>query len=40
MDSYNGSSYGCKRWLILLSGIVRVVFELRTRWAPNVGVNS
>jgi hypothetical protein len=26
-----------RHWLILLGGIVRVVFDLRTWWAPNVG---
>jgi hypothetical protein len=26
-----------RRWPIHLGGIVRVVFRLRTRWAPNVG---
>jgi hypothetical protein len=40
VDSLGGPSSGCKRWLNLLSGITRVVFELRTQWAPNVGVNS
>jgi hypothetical protein len=37
VDSYGDPSSGCKRWLILLGGIVRVVFELRTRWVLNVG---
>jgi hypothetical protein len=36
-DSYGDPSSGCKCWLILLGGIVRVVFELRTRWVLNVG---
>jgi hypothetical protein len=40
VDSCGGPSSGCKRWLILLVVIVRVVFELRTQWVPNVGVNS
>jgi hypothetical protein len=40
VDSLSGLSSGCKRWLILLGGIVRVVFDLGTRWATNVGVNS
>jgi hypothetical protein len=40
VDSLGGRSSGCKRWLILPGGIARVVFELGTRWAPNVGVNS
>jgi hypothetical protein len=40
VDSLGGPSPGCKSWLILLSGIARVVFELRPQWAPNVGVNS
>jgi hypothetical protein len=31
-----GPSFGCKHWLILLSGIARVVFGSGTRWAPNV----
>jgi hypothetical protein len=39
VDSCGGPSSGCKRWLILFGGIVRVVFELRPQWAPNVGVN-
>jgi hypothetical protein len=39
MDSCGGPSFGCKRWLILFGAIVKVVFELRARWAPNVRVN-
>jgi hypothetical protein len=31
-------SSGCRRWLTLLGGIVRIVFELRTRWVPNVRI--
>jgi hypothetical protein len=31
VDSCGGPSPGYKRWLSLLSGIVRVVFELRPR---------
>jgi hypothetical protein len=37
IDSCSGLSSGCKRWLVLLSVIVRVVFELRTRCVLNVG---
>jgi hypothetical protein len=40
VDSLDGPSSGCKRWLIFLGGISRVVFELGTRRALNVGVNS
>jgi hypothetical protein len=40
VGSCSGASSGCKRWLILLGGIVRVVFKLRTWWTPNVGINS
>jgi hypothetical protein len=40
VDSCGCPSSGCKRWLILLGGIVRVFFKLRTRWAPNASVNS
>jgi hypothetical protein len=40
VDSLGGHSSGCKRCLILLGGIARVVFELGTRWVPNVSVNS
>jgi hypothetical protein len=29
-----------RRWLTHLDGIIRVVFELRTRWTPNVGSQS
>jgi hypothetical protein len=29
-----------RRWLILLAGIVRAVFELWTWWAPNVGTQK
>jgi hypothetical protein len=36
MSANSGPSSGCKRWLILLGGIAMVVFELGTRWAPNV----
>jgi hypothetical protein len=38
--SEGGPSSGCKRWLILLGGIIKVVVEFRTWWASNVGVNS
>jgi hypothetical protein len=31
-------SSGWRCWLTRLGGIIRVVFELRTRWAPNVGI--
>jgi hypothetical protein len=31
---------GCRCWLSLLGGIVRVVFELRPRWTSNVEKNS
>jgi hypothetical protein len=31
MGSCGSASFGCKRW---------VVFELRTRWVPNVGINN
>jgi hypothetical protein len=40
MDSLSGPSSECKCWLILLGVIGRVVFELGTWWAPNIGVNS
>jgi hypothetical protein len=40
VDSLGGPSSGCKRWLILLGGIARAIFELGTWWMPNVGVNS
>jgi hypothetical protein len=40
VDSLGGHLSWWKCWLILLGGIVKVVFELGTRWAPNVGVNS
>jgi hypothetical protein len=30
-------SSGWRHWLSHLDGIVRVVFGLRTWWAPNVG---
>jgi hypothetical protein len=30
----------CRRWLSLLSSIVRVVFELRPRWTSNVEKNN
>jgi hypothetical protein len=40
VGSCGGASSECKRWLNLLGGIVRVIFELRTRWAPNVQINS
>jgi hypothetical protein len=33
------SSPGRERcWLTLLGGIIRVFFELKTRWAPDVGI--
>jgi hypothetical protein len=31
VDSLGGPSSRCKRWLILLGGITRVVFKLGTR---------
>jgi hypothetical protein len=40
VDYLGGPSFGCKRWLILLGGITKVIFDLGTQWAPNVGVNS
>jgi hypothetical protein len=40
VDSCGGASSGYKRWLDLHSGIIGVVFELETRWAPNVEINS
>jgi hypothetical protein len=40
VGSYGGALSKCKPWLNLLGGIVRVVFELRTQWVPNVGINS
>jgi hypothetical protein len=40
VDSCDGPSPGCRRWLGLLGSIIMVVFELRTRWAPNVEINS
>jgi hypothetical protein len=40
VDSLGGSSSGCKRCLILIGFIAKVVVELRTRWALNVEVNS
>jgi hypothetical protein len=27
-----------RRWLTLLGGIIRVFFELETRWTPNIGI--
>jgi hypothetical protein len=30
----------CRRWLILLGGIVRAVLRLRPQWVPNVGVGT
>jgi hypothetical protein len=40
VDYCGGPSLVYRRWLGLLGGIVRVVFKLRTRWVPNVGINS
>jgi hypothetical protein len=40
VDSCGGPLLGFRRGLSLLSGIVMVVFELRTQWVPNVGINS
>jgi hypothetical protein len=40
LDSCDGPSPWCRRWLSLLGGIIRVVFDPRTRWAPCVGLNS
>jgi hypothetical protein len=40
VDSCGGPSSVCKCLLILFSGIIKVVFEHRLRWATNVGVNS
>jgi hypothetical protein len=33
-------SFGWRRWLIHLGGIVRDVFGLRPRWTPNVVISS
>jgi hypothetical protein len=40
VDSCSGPSSGSNSWQILLGGIIRAVFELRTWWTPNIGVNS
>jgi hypothetical protein len=37
-EAWGKPSSRCKHWMILLSGIVRVVFEPRTWWVPNVGI--
>jgi hypothetical protein len=29
-----------KRWLMLLGGIVRVIFELETQWPPYLGTKK
>jgi hypothetical protein len=31
-------SFGWRHWLVLLGGIVRIVFRLRTQWVPNVRI--
>jgi hypothetical protein len=31
-------SSGWRRWLVYLRGIITVAFELRSQWAPNVGI--
>jgi hypothetical protein len=38
LEDWSEPSSRCRRWLTLLGGILRVVFELRTRWAPNIGI--
>jgi hypothetical protein len=38
LEFWGKPSSGCRRWLTLLGGIIRVVFGLRTRWWPNVGI--
>jgi hypothetical protein len=40
LEVSSGASSRWRRWLIRRGGIVRVVFELRTRWTPNVGSQS
>jgi hypothetical protein len=37
-EVWSKPSLGCRCWLTLPGGIVRVVFELRTWWVPNVGI--
>jgi hypothetical protein len=37
VEVWCGASYGWKRWLIHLGGIVRVILRLGTWWAVNVG---
>jgi hypothetical protein len=33
-------SSGWRRWLVRLGGIIGVIFELITTWAPNVGIKQ
>jgi hypothetical protein len=37
VEAWGRRSSGWRRWLTHLGGIIRVVFELRMRLAPNVG---
>jgi hypothetical protein len=38
MEAWGRPSSGLSRWLNHLGGIVRVIFGLKTRWTPNVGI--
>jgi hypothetical protein len=40
MDSCGGVSTRCKWLLTLLGGMLGLFFELRTRWASNIGING
>jgi hypothetical protein len=37
VEVYGRPLSGWRRWLTRLDAIIKVVFELRTQWTPNVG---
>jgi hypothetical protein len=40
MEVSGRPSSGRRHWLTHVGGIIRVIFKLRARWAPNVGSQS
>jgi hypothetical protein len=36
VETWGRPSSGWRHWLVHRDGIVKVIFELRTHWAPNI----
>jgi hypothetical protein len=37
VKAWGKPSLGWRRWLVHRGGFIRIVFELRTWWVPNIG---